>query len=252
MFGGELIYQTSDECGKLQIVDHKIEFRSLHFNNKTQQSAMLLKNPYLLVHRYTQAMVLPLVWMLPQKALVLGLGAGSISKYIYNYFPQVSVHSVELRKVVIDLAREYFLLPDESEKFIITQDDALNWILNSTLEDEYDLIFADMFITSVVGADHEVRMENYYEKMLQLLTSSGVIVFNQLGGKKTRQPIIDAFRVHSDELYFYETQVDNANTITFVSKSPFPGEITDKTFFDYESSFLCPAKQYFEKLNSIE
>jgi len=51
VYGGELIYQKTDQYGKIEVVDHQQKIRSLHFGNITQQSAMLLNNPFLLVHQ---------------------------------------------------------------------------------------------------------------------------------------------------------------------------------------------------------
>ena len=40
---------------------------------------MFFYNPNLLVHKYTQAMLTPLCWRLPENVLVLGVGGGSMS-----------------------------------------------------------------------------------------------------------------------------------------------------------------------------
>ena len=86
MLGGELIHQTSDEYGSIEVIDYMQKIRGLHFGNKTQQSASLLCNPYFLIHKYAQAMTLPICRLNVKRVLVIGLGAGSIVKYFYNYF----------------------------------------------------------------------------------------------------------------------------------------------------------------------
>ena len=85
-YGGKLIYSTKDEFGPIEIVEFYNRMRSLHFGNKTQQTGMFLYNPVILIHKYTQAMLTPLAWQVPEKALMLGLGAGSIAKFLLHYY----------------------------------------------------------------------------------------------------------------------------------------------------------------------
>ena len=150
MHGGELIHQTSDEFGSIEVIEFQQKIRSLHFGNKTQQSAMLLNHPYILIHKYAQAMMLPLCWTNASKVLVLGLGSGSIVKYLYNYFQHLKIDAIELRPAVIELASEYFLLPECDERFKIFNESAFDWLdrqqENTLSENEkYDLIIVDMF-----------------------------------------------------------------------------------------------------------
>lgn len=253
MYGGELIHQSSDEFGSIEVVELQQKIRSLHFGNKTQQSAMLLNQPYILIHKYAQAMVVPLCWTTPRKVLVLGLGSGSIVKYLYNYFQDLKIDAVELRPAVIQIASEYFLLPDCDERFNIFNESAFDWINRQeekkTNENEkYDLIIVDMFLTSRNGKDITVDTSSNIKKLTNLLSENGVIAFNQLGQNITGYSAFDALLSVYLTHQLYSINIDSANNILFASRSTIPSNINDETFQYFEKNYSSPYKYYFENL----
>lgn len=251
MHGGELIYETSDEYGKIQVIDFQQQYRSLHFGNRTQQSAMLLKNPYVLIHKYTQAMVLPLSWLHAERVLMLGLGGGSIAKYIYNYFLNIDIHSVEIRENVISIATEYFLLPDQSDRFIIDHQCSSDWLANRTDTDKYDAIFVDLFLTTKSGKDRSVDFNEELEKLIELLNEHGCLIFNHLGRDATNNPVVRQLQQAYSWLYIYSINIDEFNSIVICSKQPVPACISDDHFYEFEKQYSSPYKQYFDKLQRL-
>jgi len=225
MLGGELVHQTSDEYGSIEVIDYMQQFRSLHFGNATQQSASLLCNPYFLVHKYAQAMTLPLCWLKAQRVLVLGLGAGSIVKYLYNYFPDLIIDAVELRPKVTDVAIEYFLLPEPDKRFNVYHGAAEEWLLKKA-HCQYDLIIVDVFMTSNSGKDITIDISNAFSKISQLLTESGVAVFNYLGPDALSYPGYDDLCQFFKQPIKY-IDVESTNSIILASKSPIPDQITE-------------------------
>ena len=110
-YGANLLYQTTDEYGVIEVVDYKKIIRSLHFGNATQQSGMYLYNPVTLLHPYTQAMLSCTALQAPERVLILGVGGGSMIKFLLHHFHQVEIDAVELRQAVVDTAHDYFDLP---------------------------------------------------------------------------------------------------------------------------------------------
>ena len=249
-YGAELIYQTNDRYGKIEVVDHQQKFRCLHFGNKTQQSAMLLNNPFLLVHQYTQAMLLPTCWLTPKNILILGLGSGSIVKHLYNYFRETVIDAVELREEVIDLASEYFLLPDEDERFRIYNDSAFDWLDSFDSNKKYDMIIVDMFLTSNSGKDICVDTSKYISILHSMLDENGVAVFNHLGDSVYSYPSYhDLTNIFLHNLLSID--IESTNTILFATRGSINLNLSAGYLIDLEAQYVLPYRYYYNLLNKI-
>ncbi|VAW63495.1 hypothetical protein MNBD_GAMMA11-1141 [hydrothermal vent metagenome] len=257
MYGGELIHQSSDEYGSIEVVDFQPALRSLHFGNKTQQSAMLLSSPFILVHKYAQAMMLPLSWKTPQRALVLGLGSGSIVKYLYNYCQNLRVDAVELRGEVIELAKRYFLLPEADERLHIYNESAFDWINTRSNELSrkesqvgYDLILVDMFLTTDTGTDITVSVPSHINALTHLLNPEGILILNQLGDSILSYPGLDTLRANFPQ-QLYSINIESVNSILLASKAALPEAIDKTGFCDIELSYMLPFRHYFNSLTPV-
>ncbi|RDH83785.1 MAG: hypothetical protein DIZ80_06505 [endosymbiont of Galathealinum brachiosum] len=249
MLSGELIYQTSDEYGSIEVIEYMQQIRAMHFGNKTQQSANLLCNPFFLVHKYAQAMTLPLCWIKPKRVLVLGLGAGSIVKYLYNYHPNIIIDAVELRPKVTEVAIKYFSLPETDEHFTIFNDSADNWLKLSN-ENEYDLIIVDVFLTSNTDIDITVDVSSSFNNIHDLLSGTGVAVFNHLGNDVYSYPGFNRLSNIFNENAFY-LDIESTNSIIITSRTSIPHEIKQSEFDRLSLISTLPYHEYFHSLKSI-
>ncbi len=249
MLGGELIYQTSDEYGAIEIVDYINEIRTLHFGNKTQQSSCLLCNPYFLIHKYAQAMILPLCWLQTRRVLVLGMGAGSIVKYLHNYHPNLIIDAIELRSSVIDIANEFFMLPEPDERLNIINDSAANW-LNKTSKKNYDLIIVDVFLTSDSGSDITVNISPMLNKIYNMLSSNGVAVFNHLNNNVRTYPGFESlYKIFNNKLYSID--IESTNSILLASRGNIPDTINNSVFKKMSDISTLPYQIYFDLMKKL-
>ena len=93
--------------------------RYLHFGSNWVQGAMRIARPWSLELAYTREMMAGLLlrggdW--PRSALLIGLGAGSLAKFIYRYLPDCRITVVEINPQVEFIARQYFKLPDDPRR----------------------------------------------------------------------------------------------------------------------------------------
>ena len=80
----------------LEVIDDDIT-RTLYFGSRAKQSSMLLAHPTVLVLTYTQAMLAALLFQpAPRSALVIGLGGGSLPKFLFHHFPDCQVRAVTI------------------------------------------------------------------------------------------------------------------------------------------------------------
>ena len=248
-YGGHLVFSTKDQYGPIEIVEYHRRSRSLHFGNRTQQSGMFLFNPVFLIHKYTQAMLTPLCWESPDKVLILGLGAGSIAKFLLHYFKETVVDAVELRPAVVDLAEKYFSLPPENQRFRIFKQAATDFLENTRETESYDLIILDLFVT-VKEQDINVNVSSHFTYIKDILSHNGCLCINLLGNDfRQFTPLNDLLELFENNIYF--VPVDSSNVILFALKQPLPVVDEETVFHGLEKRLQLPFRQYYNKIERI-
>src|SRR5262245_32783471 len=105
-----LVFSCHDEEGVIEVVDD-LETRALYFGTSARQSAMSREEPHRLVLSYTRSMMSALLFTRePRSALVLGLGGGSLPRFLMLAFPMCRIDLVERRAAVVQVAHDYFHL----------------------------------------------------------------------------------------------------------------------------------------------
>ena len=94
------------------VVSEEDGVRYLHLGGDHIQSAMRIEAPDDLELDYTRTMMAFLLFHpRPKDCLMVGLGGGSIPKFIYRRLPSVRTRVVELCQPVITTARSLFKVP---------------------------------------------------------------------------------------------------------------------------------------------
>ncbi|WP_303907695.1 hypothetical protein [Thiohalomonas denitrificans] len=175
-YGGKVIHQSRDAFGVLEIIEDRFE-RSLHFGNNAKQSSTDIHIPARLVLSYTRAMAASLLFTPPpQRALLVGLGGGSLAKFLLHHFPECRVDVVEVRKKVHRLARTYFELPDDPNLTVFIEDGAM--FMGSASPDfgDYDLMLIDAFLDDGIAGD--VCGVPFLEDCRMRLSARGTLAMN--------------------------------------------------------------------------
>jgi spermidine synthase len=173
-YGGTLIHRSLDADGILEIVD-QADLRSLHFGTADLQSRMRLVDATALMLDYTRSMLAPLLFIdNPTSALILGLGGGSLAKFLFHYFPRCRIQVVEKRESVIRLANAYFYLPRDVRMDVYAGDAGA--YLCDTAEQTYELILVDLF--SAWGPADLLTDERFFTLCRERLTPTGVVSIN--------------------------------------------------------------------------
>lgn len=176
-YEGLLIHECHDDDGILEVVENQ-GVRSLHFGSSARQSSMRLNARGNLELSYVRAMM---SWLLfadaPEKALIIGLGGGSITKYLLHHFEQIQIKAVEYRKNVVKIARSHFDLPLDPRLKIIV-DDGGDFLRkrSESLEGQYNLLILDAF-------DHDGMAESlcnpaFFDACKNVLRNDGILVLN--------------------------------------------------------------------------
>lgn len=173
---GELIFQGQDEYGRIEVRDRGGR-RSLHLGSETVQSAFFLHNPAVLALSYTEAMLtFALLRPAPTRVLLLGLGGGSLAKFLLHHFSAVHIDAVELRPAVVAVAQRYFGLTVDERLHLHTAD-AADFLLQNRAEDApYDAILVDAY--DGAGPASATTCEQFPALCARHLAPQGVVVFN--------------------------------------------------------------------------
>jgi spermidine synthase len=155
--------------------------RTLHFGSDWVQGAMRVSRPRDLELAYTREMMAALMlsanWpALPKRVLQIGLGAASLTRFIYASLPDAHQTVVELEPVVVGAARQAFNLPPLGDRLQIEIAEGAAWIKSST--EQYDLILIDGF--DAEGDTGELESLSFYQHCRASLADGGMLVCNFL------------------------------------------------------------------------
>jgi spermidine synthase len=149
--------------------------RTLHIGSDTVQSAMRLAKPNDLELAYTRSMMGFLLFRPPPAdVLMIGLGGGSLAKFMYHQLPQARVRAVELNPAVVAIARQCFHLPSDDARFAVVVGDGSEYVLRE--EVEADVILLDGYDADAHAKELESR--KFYAACRERLRPGGMLVVN--------------------------------------------------------------------------
>lgn len=168
--------------------------RYLHFGSRWIQGAMRIGRPFALELEYTREMMLPLLlrdshgW--PEHALLVGLGAGSLAKFLYRHRPACRLTIVELRQDVVDTAYAFFKLPDDPARITLEVADGVAFI--AQVRGRYDLVLVDGF--DARGRAGALDSTPFYAHCRRRLRAGGLLCTNLLSRTRGTGPSVDRLR----------------------------------------------------------
>ena len=156
-------------------VSEKNGVRSLHLGSDTVQSSMKLDDPYELVLSYTRAMMAFLLFRpQPRHVLMIGLGGGSLPKFVYKYLPGARTTVIESEPRVIAVARQYFHVPPDDERFAVEEAEGGAWV--AAHPECCDVLMVDGYNGNEQGP--QLCSEDFYASAHAALSEDGVLVVN--------------------------------------------------------------------------
>jgi len=162
-------------------VTEKFGVRSLHVRSETIQSSMRLARPNDLELAYTRSMMGFLLFNPdPRSVLMVGLGGGSLAKFVYHRLPQARTEVLEINPDVVSIARRYFHVPASDDRLAIRVCDAAEFIERDG--PGYDAILVD-------GYDDDTPPEalasrQFYLACRRRLAAGGAMAVNLWGSDR--------------------------------------------------------------------
>jgi spermidine synthase len=165
-------------------VSEEAGVRFLHFGSDWVQGAMRLRKPDALELEYTREMLACLLWHpardWPRDVLLIGLGAGSLVKFLYRRLPRTRMQVVEIDPRMPAFARAHFGLPDDPARIAIDIGDGSRFVADTNRS--FDLILVD-------GFDHRAKVgaldtPAFYRDCRGRLAKGGVMATNLFGNRR--------------------------------------------------------------------
>ena len=191
--------------------------RTLHFGSSWIQGAMRIARPWNLELDYTKEMMASLLLReesrFPRKVLLIGLGAASLTKFLYRNYPLAKLTVVEINPGVVAAARQFFKLPEDPLRVNIVIGDGAEYVLSN--DKNWDLILVD-------GFDAEARAGAldtlpFYQAARARLSSNGVMAVNLLGRSKGFKASVERIHEAFDGRAIAFPSCDSGNTIAFAA-----------------------------------
>jgi len=193
--------------------------RLLHLGGTAVQSAMRLQAPNQLELEYTRSMMGFLLFIKhPRNIALIGLGGGSMAKFMHRFMPESRLTAVEIHPEVVVAARTHFLLPADDDRLTVITGDGSAYAHEHP--NSQDVVLVDGYDANHVV--QELVTAEFYQDCYAMLRPGGVAVFN-LWGSDADYPVYfhrlaAAFGAHVMQL----PSETKANVIVFAFRDPLP------------------------------
>ena len=191
--------------------------RTLHFGSEWIQGAMRIARPWNLELDYTKEMMASLLLRdesrFPRKVLLIGLGAASLTKFLYRNYPLAKLTVVEIEPAVVAAARQFFKLPEDPKRLNIVIGDGVEFVMTS--DKAWDLILVD-------GFDHNARAGaldtvTFYLAAQSHLSKNGIMAVNLLSRSRNFKDSVERIRAAFEGRALAFPSCDSGNTIAFAA-----------------------------------
>ena len=172
--------------------------RFLHFGSPWVQGAMRIARPYALELEYTRDLMFPLLlhdedW--PARALQIGLGTASVTKFLYRYRPEARITVIEIAEQVVMAAYQYFRLPEPSQRLQVELAEGHDYLAGSSRK--FDFIIVDGFDEK--GRAGMLDSAPFYANCRARLTRRGMLAVNLVTRSRSARPSLDRLRQAFDD-----------------------------------------------------
>lgn len=183
-YGGQVVLQQSSDDGIIEVVDIG-DMRSMHFGTYPRQSSMSIQQPHQLTLSYTRSMMACLLFNpLPKHILVIGLGGGSLVKFLLHHYPDTQITVIEYRRDVIDIAQRFFGVPEHDERLIICHGDGYQLVSEMFYrgEQQFDLLLVDAYDHE--GMAQSIGAQVFFDACAGVLSPRGLMSINLWGSDR--------------------------------------------------------------------
>lgn len=181
--GEQVVFRQASEFQDVVVTEARSGVRTLRFGVRgAPQSRFDPSDPQALLLGYVRATMIGLAYVEdPRRALVIGLGGGSIPMALQRWFPDARIDVIELDPVVVDVARRWFGV-EENDRLRIEVAEGRSFVEAAAQRraPPYDLIVLDAFGEDSIPEALSTR--EFLEAINAVLAPEGRVVANLWSG----------------------------------------------------------------------
>lgn len=149
--------------------------RTLHLGSDSVQSAMRLADPWALELEYTRCMMGFLLFPPePRDVLMIGLGGGSLAKFIHRHLPATRTVAMEINPQAAAAARSLFFLPPDDERLRVEIAEGSAFVARHP--ESADVLLVDGYDGRTLAP--ELAREAFFADAAAALRGNGILVVN--------------------------------------------------------------------------
>jgi spermidine synthase len=220
--------------------------RSLHLGSITVQSSMRVKDPNYLELAYTRGMMGFLLFCeQPKKAVTIGLGGGSIAKYIHSFCPQIAQTVLDINQQVINIAHSHFAVPFDDSSLQILCEDGVAYLQNHP--NFCDVLLIDAFDSE--GVPDDCCSQDFFDACFVTLQKHGVFAMNLWGSNKHFDVYLQRIEQAFDDHVLILPTGKPGNIVVFGLKGlAYNGKLLQKRADALESTHRIEYKDFATKI----
>lgn len=183
---GTVVFEAVSPHHHIRILDQG-DIRTLSFDG-SMETRMSLKDPNQGHFDYTEFFHMAWLWNgLISNVLVMGLGGASTQRSWARFYPHVTVETVEIDPIVLDLAKKYFHFKDSPKQIVHISDGRL-FLRRS--EAKFGAIFMDAYVQTRYGSSipYHLATKEFFTLCAKHLSTNGVLAYNVIGSMQASQP----------------------------------------------------------------
>jgi spermidine synthase len=191
--------------------------RYLHIGGDAIQSAMRLSNPDRLELHYTRAMMAFLLFHpRPQNVLMVGLGGGSMARFLHGAYAAAKIRALDVSPEVVAAARRHFDFPEDDARLSAVIEDGAQWV--PAHPGSADVILLDAFVDG--RQVPELCTQSFYAAARAALTEPGVLVQNFMADDSRMARHVEGMEAAFGRKPVLLQAADRVNNIAFAFRGP--------------------------------
>ena len=173
-----ILHDAASRYGPVIVTQEADGVRVLRFaHGGARQSVVKPDDPTYVALSYARTALVGLALVdEPRRILVVGLGGGTLPRFVHHYYPAATVDAVDINPEVVRVAKDYFGFREDS-RLRAHVADGRRYIEQARVP--YDLIFLDAYGANDVPA--HLTTQEFLRAVRRALTPGGVVVGNLWG-----------------------------------------------------------------------
>ncbi len=194
----DLIYERVTPYQTLQVYERD-GVRTLKGDRVPQAAVSLADHESTMPYNRAAPAVL-LIRPHPRRALMIGLGGGTVGRYLQSRDPELDIHYVDIDAAVPEIARRFFFF-QPGPRMRVTVEDGRQFLHASA--EKWDLIYGDAYIGQSVP--FHLTTVQFLDEVKRHLTPGGAFAVNLAGGLSDpfSQAIYRTVRDRFDSVYLF-------------------------------------------------